>query len=632
MPFPSDESDRRADDVLARRMMPVPFSSFTRSPVLPAHACPAHGLTAQIPDEDPPSPTRSSRDTVNTTARFLEGTGAGERPGPGAPRCSASKARSRALTRIVFTRDSIEWGHAATVGDLLTQVPGVYLWRGGFIGRPELVNYQGAGNASAEYYLDGVPYVAAGPDSLAVDPALFSISFLDRIEVERWPGQLRVYLFTRRHDRLAPRSRIAVARGDNNFARYEASLERRFLNGLGFSLAGDYLNSPTASGPEQHLLQHPGLGAGQLHPVAQVRRAVPADPLGARTATVRDQRAGVGTTRSGSGYKARRTDAQIRLSLASRGAAEGLGPRVDLLYNRSGWTGGGLDQQINQIGGYLWPTGRRPSPSWARPSTGPGGPRSTPGPAWAGTRWPVHRYQARRCTSGTSAAGTAITSTCAAGSRSIRGSPSRARLAWDKMVAAPAISPTPRRTCATSRAALGWRPGPARASRCPTPGRRRSRPFAYAEFLLVPAFAPVPETEWITASVRHRATPVDHRWRAGTAIRGTCRPRASHRPTRWPPATIRSKFLRQFPSGIFDLKLRLSVESWGRGTIGRDELGAPIVLKGATFFRSLIQIQLRRFTIYWDRGNLNASTLTFVPGFELPAYGTVFGVRWDFLN
>jgi hypothetical protein len=97
-------------------------------------------------------------------------------------------------------------------------------------------------------------------------------------------------------------------------------------------------------------------------------------------------------------------------------------------------------------------------------------------------------------------------------------------------------------------------------------------------------------------------------------------------------ATIRSKFLRQFPSGIFDLKLRFSVESWGTGVIGRDAGGAPIRLGGATFYRSLLQIQLQSFSIYWDRGNLSATSLTYVPGFEVPSYGTVFGVRWEFLN
>ena len=43
----------------------------------------------------------------------------------------------------------------------------------GYIGRPEPVNFQARGASSAEYYLDGMPYVAAGVDSVAVDPALF---------------------------------------------------------------------------------------------------------------------------------------------------------------------------------------------------------------------------------------------------------------------------------------------------------------------------------------------------------------------------------------------------------------------------------------------------------------------------
>ena len=74
------------------------------------------------------------------------------------------------------------------------------------------------------------------------------------------------------------------------------------------------------------------------------------------------------------------------------------------------------------------------------------------------------------------------------------------------------------------------------------------------------------------------------------------------------------------------------MESWGTGVIGRDAGGAPIRLGGATFYRSLLQIQLQSFSIYWDRGNLSATSLTYVPGFEVPSYGTVFGVRWEFLN
>jgi outer membrane cobalamin receptor len=186
-------------------------------------------------------------DTVDYTARYLRAQEQEEVRVPVLPALTPAGPRP-ALTRLVFTRDSIEWMSGATVGDLLAQVPGVYLWRGGYTGRPELVNFEGRGASSAEYYLDGVPFVAAGIDSIAVDPSLFSTSFLDRVEVERWPGLLRVHLFTRRQDRLAPRTRIAIARGDRDFARYEGDLERRYASGAGFGLAADYLNSPTASG------------------------------------------------------------------------------------------------------------------------------------------------------------------------------------------------------------------------------------------------------------------------------------------------------------------------------------------------------------------------------------------------
>ncbi|HEX7338218.1 MAG TPA: TonB-dependent receptor plug domain-containing protein, partial [Gemmatimonadales bacterium] len=222
--------------------------AFDITSILPliAHRSPLT-LLAQFPQDTIPDSLKVDEDTIYTTEDYLKQQQQVNVRRPVLPLLGVEGPRP-ALTRIVFDRDSIEWGHAATVGDLLTQVPGVFLWRGGYIGRPEPVNYQGRGAASAEYFLDGIPYVAAGVDSLGVDPAQFSISFLERIEVERWPGRLKVHLFTRRHDRLAPRSRIAIARGDNNYARYEASLERRFGNGPGYALGADYLNSPTASG------------------------------------------------------------------------------------------------------------------------------------------------------------------------------------------------------------------------------------------------------------------------------------------------------------------------------------------------------------------------------------------------
>ena len=104
-------------------------------------------LPAQIAEEqqDTVSDTLET-DSVSVTERFLKEQLSVNIRVPVLPMLGIEGPRP-ALTRIVFTRDSIEWGHAGTVGDLLTQVPGVFLWRGGYIGRPEPVSE----NARARY-------------------------------------------------------------------------------------------------------------------------------------------------------------------------------------------------------------------------------------------------------------------------------------------------------------------------------------------------------------------------------------------------------------------------------------------------------------------------------------------------
>jgi hypothetical protein len=198
------------------------------------------------------------------------------------------------------------------------------------------------------------------------------------------------------------------------------------------------------------------------------------------------------------------------------------------------------------------------------------------------------------------------------------------------MVAAPAILTDTAQDVRDFQGSLGW----TRARLGLEVSYARTSeftPFGYADFPRIAGFATAAETEWLTAYVR--IAPLQ--W---LTLESWYSDPRDVSPQGVPPThsvsagTIRSKFLRQFPSGIFDLKLRLSLESWGRGTIGLDGLGAPVVLRGATFLRSLIQIQLDRFTIYWDRGNLTSTNRTYVPGFEIPGYGSNFGVRWEFLN
>jgi hypothetical protein len=587
-------------------------------------------LVAQIPedvDDDNIAEEQDTlgADTVNTTERYLREQAQLNVRVPVLPLVGVEGPRPP-LTRIVFTRDSIEWGHAATVGDLLTQVPGVYLWRGGYLGRPEPVNFQGRGASSAEYYLDGVAYVAVGIDTVAVDPALFSLVFLDRIEIERWPGQLRVHLFTRRNNRLASRSRIGVARGDNDFARYDADLERRFPSGFGFALAADYFSSPTVAVLSSNYSNTQLWAQGSYHPTAWVGLQYQLVRSGPNRRPFVIDDAGIEDT-IGPGYKANRTDAQIRLSL--RKEKDDLGPRADLIYARTGWDGADLKQQINQIGGHL--TYRAPAFVLS-------------GSAFHRTRWtpldvrasvglsPIRRFSASaelvhlRHFGGRSSDYASL----AAGLEPIRGLALTGTARIGKVVAAPAILTDPKQDVRDFQAAAGWS-GSRLGFQVAYARTSSFAPFGYADFPGIPVLSPSPRTEWITASLR--VAPLQwltlETWYSDP--RGVA-------PEGLPPthsvsaATIRSKFLRQFPSGIFDLKLRLAIESWGTGTLGRDSAGSPVELRGATFFRSLIQIQLDRFYVYWDRGNLSSTDLTYVPGFQIPGYGSNFGVRWEFLN
>ena len=166
----------------------------------------------------------------------------------------------------VFTRDSIDWIAAQTVGDLLATVSGVYIQRGGGYGRPEMPTYRGGGPGSVEFVVDGMPFAPVGDDSLAVDPALFSLALLDRVETTASPAMLRVQLWTRRHDRQAARTKIGFSTGDLGLARYLASYERRYPSGLGVTSRGRLLRHQRA--PWRHWRQssHQRVRAAELPP------------------------------------------------------------------------------------------------------------------------------------------------------------------------------------------------------------------------------------------------------------------------------------------------------------------------------------------------------------------------------
>ena len=96
--------------------------------------------------------------------------------------------------------------------------------------------------------------------------------------------------------------------------------------------------------------------------------------------------------------------------------------------------------------------------------------------------------------------------------------------------------------------------------------------------------------------------------------------------------TLRSKFLRQFPSGVFDLRLQFAGEIWDDGILGRRADGTPVPIEGNSLTRASIEIQIGRFLAYYHRTNLLGKRIEYVPGVPLPTYATSFGVKWEFLN
>ena len=198
-------------------------------------------------------------------------------------------------------------------------------------------------------------------------------------------------------------------------------------------------------------------------------------------------------------FDAKRTDAQLRMTLKGR-SAEATGPRVDLIYARTGWDGEGLDQQINQLGGYLTYRAR------AFSLTGSGFYRTrwTRLDVRAAAGWnPVAPFSVRaelvhqRHFGGRNS----DYANLAAGLQLIRGVAVTGTARIGKVVAAPSVLASPEQDVRDFQAALGW--NRARLGFQVAYARVSAfAPPAYAEFPRIATLAPAPETEWITASAR----------------------------------------------------------------------------------------------------------------------------------
>ncbi len=132
---------------------------------------------------------------------------------------------------FVWDRDALFASGAHTLLDLLEQVPGVSGLRVGWLLPPETATYNGA-FGKIRVFLDGVELGANEPRT----GGLFDLSSIDlwpleRVQVERGAGELRVHLRSWRVQRTIPDTRTDVATGQYRTNIFRGFFGRRLKHG-----------------------------------------------------------------------------------------------------------------------------------------------------------------------------------------------------------------------------------------------------------------------------------------------------------------------------------------------------------------------------------------------------------------
>ncbi|MEO6067178.1 MAG: Plug domain-containing protein [Gemmatimonadales bacterium] len=586
---------------------------------------PTRPLAAQIPvptaDSVPSDSARADSLRRDATTRLLAADALTSQRVPVLPDLSGEGPRAADSRRVLDRRD-IAWRTAQSVSDLLSEIPGVYVWRGGWFGRPAYANYHGRGATSIDWVIDGVPYLPMGPDSIGVDPSLFALALFERVEIERWPGGLRVLLFTPHHQGLAPRSRIGITTGQFNVARFQGDLEYRWKNGLGLTGAAEYFDSPTATGVNTDANIVNGLLRAEYVP--RPDRGVQVQFLS--QASDRNPFVTDGDT-IGSGLTGSRGELQARVFL--RNGTEARHLQADVLYSRSRWSSGSVDQVVEGAGMVL---GLR-SPRWRLGGT-----------TWIRSRWtplsmrgeagfvPVDRLSLNAEATHESHDGgrTSDWMGLRAAVQLPLGFEADAGMRRGHRVVAPALAAAAAQDLSEVELRGRWRTSVVTLE-AGVSHTGAFQPYRFASYLQIDSLRALGRTKWIELGATITPLP----W---MRLEGWYSDPRGAAPDGLPPThttvrgELRSRFLRKFPSGIFELRLAGEMETWGHGIIGTDGAGTPIPLRGATFFRLAAGLKLGGFQFFWDRVNTQSTKLTYVPGFKIPNLGQTFGVRWEFSN
>jgi TonB-dependent Receptor Plug Domain len=128
-------------------------------------------------------------------------------------------------------RDSIYTTGAVTLADLLTRVPGVTVYHGGWIGAPSSASYLGDFRQVRVFY-DGVELPVLDPRGGGVlDLTQINIWGAEEIVIEQAPQEVRVYIRTWRVRSTTSVTRTDVSTGDQQTNMYRGYFGKRYDGG-----------------------------------------------------------------------------------------------------------------------------------------------------------------------------------------------------------------------------------------------------------------------------------------------------------------------------------------------------------------------------------------------------------------
>ena len=501
--------------------------------------------------------------------------------------------------------------------------------RGGFYGAAEPVIYAGRGPAALEVYLDGVPYLPLGRDSVWLDPARIPVSPMERIEVIVLPGSLRVYLVSARQRSTFATSEVDVKTGQFSTTGYRGGFAKRWRSGVGLALGADYNNTNGDPGStttafnavdlwlKGEYVPSPHFGAAYQLLTSTWDRSAEVDPGNAALAIGR--------------WKQKRSDGQLRLFYAQRD--DGLGFRAQAAYASSSASGDTAllrGRTIHQgifdfretlprasadltatLSSLTWPLRLDGRISWM--------------PLPFLTLAADGRHAAYRGgRHGTRAHG-------AAGITLPLGFSVRGDYAWAHDLQAPALENGGAYRTIDVSAALAWDSRFASVA----VGGARLDPFAPIGFASgvppVTSLPPAPQTTvtTITASVRPYPGFTLSGWYYQPRTSGGAFMPPHH--ARY-SLTFDSKFWRVFRSGIFQLRGEYAAESWSRSPLGGIGPGGPEPQRGATFVETNIEMRIAGVVVFWQIRNNNFMRSSYLVGADYPKNAQVYGVRWTFNN